>query len=147
MYVEGISCMGRSQWPRGLRHELPCKIWGFHCGTDKNIVFWDITRATRRNIKEEDILYEFASFVQALWSLVRIPLQAWMFILLVLPSVNTGVAVGWSPAQGGLLTVYMIKKFVRQRPRFILDYTAHRLLLLLLLLLLPFLHPICPYII
>jgi hypothetical protein len=45
---------------------------------------------------------------------VRIPLKAWMFVCVysvcVVPCVGSGLATGWSPVQGVLLTVYTIKK-------------------------------------
>jgi hypothetical protein len=66
----------RSQWPRGLRHEMSSSAW-------------------------------------TLGSLVRIPLEAWMFVcvysVFVLSCVSSGLATGWSLVQGALPTVYKCK--------------------------------------
>jgi hypothetical protein len=72
-----ISYLGRSQWHRNLKHELPPPA-------------------------------------QTLGSWVRIPLKEWMSVcvysMFVLFCVGSGLATGWSPVQGVLLTVYRIKK-------------------------------------
>jgi hypothetical protein len=62
--------LSRSQWPRGLRHEL-------------------------------------SSLARTLGSCVRIPLKAWMYVfcVCVFLCISRGLATGWSPVRGVLLTV------------------------------------------
>jgi hypothetical protein len=76
------STNSRSQWPRGLRHEL-------------------------------------SSLSPTLGSRVRNPFEDMCMRLLcvyVVLCVGSGLATGWSPAEGVLRTVYMIKK-LKKRPR------------------------------
>jgi hypothetical protein len=64
--------------------------------------------------------HDIHSFAQMLGSWVRIPLNARMsvrlFCVYVVLCVGSGLATGWSLAQGVLPTVYRIKK-LKKRPR------------------------------
>jgi hypothetical protein len=61
-----------------------------------------------------------SSLARTLESWVRIPLKTWMsaclYSVCVVLCVGSGLATGWSPVQGVLLTVYGIKK-LKKRPR------------------------------
>jgi hypothetical protein len=63
--------------------------------------------------------HEPPSAARTMGSLVRIPLEAWMFCLrlfcvCVVLCVGNGLATGWSPVQGFLQTVYRTKKLKKR---------------------------------
>jgi hypothetical protein len=62
--------------------------------------------------------HELSSPAQTLGSWVRFPLEAWMFVYVYTMFVLAvcGLATGWSPVQGVLLTKYSIKK-LKRRPK------------------------------
>jgi hypothetical protein len=75
----------------------------------------DLWYSPGRSQWQRNLKHELSSLARTLGSWVRIPLKAWMSVcvysVFVLSCVGSGLATGWSPIQGVLLTVLRLRKW------------------------------------